>query len=262
MTKIQKLIKNIALAFAIFLVVVIFSGILGVCALIFRADEPVAEATTTEIVADNLKIDLYAANLKIKTGETFTVTTDNPRISVNTVGTTLTVKEKKKNLFSVTDNYSVVITLPAELKLNNAEIDAGAGRIEIENLTANVFELDLGAGQTDIDNVTAQSKTEINGGAGKININDCTFNNLELDMGVGELEMTAAILGRSKAELGVGNVDILLLGAKEDYLLETEKGIGEITVDGQQVKDNAVTGSGANRIEIEGGVGKIDIDFK
>ena len=54
---------------------------------------------------------------------------------------------------------------------------------------------------------------------------------------------------------------MILLGSKDDYKIELDKGIGEATLEGESLKDDSVYGSGENKIDIDGGVGAINIDF-
>ncbi|MBQ9839934.1 MAG: hypothetical protein IJO56_10670, partial [Oscillospiraceae bacterium] len=53
-----------------------------------------------------------------------------------------------------------------------------------------------------------------------------------------------------------------LLGSKEDYKLELEKGLGNISIDGVNVSDYGSSGNGTNKVEINGGVGSINVEFK
>ena len=62
--------------------------------------------------------------------------------------------------------------------------------------------------------------------------------------------------------MGVGESNITLLGSKEDYKLELEKGLGNISVDGVNVSDYGSSGNGTNKVEINGGVGSINVRFE
>ncbi|MDD7024010.1 MAG: hypothetical protein PUI37_04005, partial [Oscillospiraceae bacterium] len=54
---------------------------------------------------------------------------------------------------------------------------------------------------------------------------------------------------------------LTLLGSREDYQIEMDKGIGEARLEGESMRDDSVYGAGRNRIEIDGGIGEISIDF-
>ena len=78
MTTLQKVIKYLALAFAIFLAVSIIGGILSAVGLfggLFSADAVLEETKTYSVAAgvQNLKIEINAADLYIKEGSAFSV---------------------------------------------------------------------------------------------------------------------------------------------------------------------------------------------
>ena len=52
------------------------------------------------------------------------------------------------------------------------------------------------------------------------------------------------------------------IGNKDDYKLDIEKGLGNITVDGTSVSNIKGQGNGNNSIEISGGIGAINLKFK
>lgn len=53
-----------------------------------------------------------------------------------------------------------------------------------------------------------------------------------------------------------------LIGNKEDYKLDMEKGIGGIFVEGKAVSDYGSSGNGTAEVEINGGIGAINVEFK
>lgn len=70
------------------------------------------------------------------------------------------------------------------------------------------------------------------------------------------------LLGDSEFEFGVGESNITLIGNKEEYKVDIEKGIGSITIDGSVVTGTSSIGNGSNCIDIEGGVGAINLKFQ
>ena len=88
------------------------------------------------------------------------------------------------------------------------------------------------------------------------------LHNLDLDMGVGKLNLTSALTGKSDFDLGVGESNITVIGNKDDYKLDIEKGLGNITVDGTSVSNIKGQGNGNNSIEVSGGIGAINLKFK
>jgi hypothetical protein len=79
---------------------------------------------------------------------------------------------------------------------------------------------------------------------------------------MGELNLTAALFGENNLSFGVGESNLTLLGNKDEYKLEIEKGIGRITVDGNETGNFSSGGNGERALKIKGGVGTINIAFQ
>ena len=222
------------------------------------------EAKTYEITSQvrSLDIRINAAELKIECGETFSVVSNLKYLEVSERGGTLTLKDLTKTVNAAESYEGAMLTvyIPTGTEFEKVHLFTGAGRVTTETLSAERIGLELGAGDVSIGSLFVTGSAEMEGGAGRITISGGRINGLELEMGVGELELTAALTGDCELEMGVGDADITLLGSKEDYRLEISKGIGAITVDGTEVSFFD-SGSGANEIEISGGIGAIDVRF-
>ena len=271
MTTAQKIIKYLALAFAAFLVVSIISGILGaIYALsgilgLQKEDKPIKE-TMNMINFENsevatLDIDVAYTNLIIKKGDFLIAETNNKDINCKQNNQNLQIKEKQNSLFSGNDKGDLVVYIPENLEFEKVKINAGAGKIQIENLNTKNLYLELGAGETIIEKLDVTEECKIESGAGKVNILSGTINELNLDMGVGKFEVTAAIIGNSKINAGIGELELNIQDNKENYAIKAEKGIGTIKIDGKEVSDDVTYGNGKNTIKIDGGIGNINVDF-
>ena len=266
MTNIQKVIKYLALALAIFLAVSIFAGIFSALGIVelFSKTNAVAEATKTYAVQSqilSLRVQINAADFTIKESDKFAVESNLKYLTVSEHNGTLIVKEDKKHAYAYTDAV-LTLYIPAGTVFERMEITTGAAKLTADALAANVLDLELGAGDVRIGTLTAFKEADIEGGAGKITVEDGTMRNLDLEMGVGELNLTAALLGESDLAFGVGESNLTLLGGQSDYKVEIEKGIGSITVNGKPVTDFGIGGNGANRVDIEGGIGAIHVKFE
>lgn len=269
MTSFQKMIKYIAVALAIFLIVTIFGGIItGLSSISFlnskkEKTEVVVEMKVYPIESDisSLSIDLSGAELKIITADKFSVESNHKYISVKESDGKITVNETK-DFFSVSPKgVTVILNIPENFVFDEVYIDTSAGKVSVDVLSCDDLKLSLGAGKADIKNLTANSKSEIDGGAGELNIDGGKLCNLNLDMGVGKLTLKSRLEGDSDLDIGVGKTDLCLLGDKEDYKIEFDKGIGDSRIQGEVMKDDSVYGSGKNLIEIDGGVGALSIEF-
>ena len=265
MTTFHKVIKYLAMAFAIFLAVSIIGGIIGTVASfsgLFDEDEVLGDAKTYTVSGDitELEIEIDAADFSIKQADTFSVESNLKQLTVKEKDGVLKVKENKEFGITYTDAM-LILYIPASTVFEKVEITTGAGRLTVDTLSTGSLKLELGLGKVNIENLTATSQADIDGGAGDITISGGTLHNLDLDIGVGKLHLTSAILGNSDFDIGTGRTNITIIGNKDDYSIDAEKGIGNITIDGETVSTVNSLGNGKNKIEISGGIGAIDLNF-
>ncbi len=266
MTTFQKVIKYLAMAFALFLIVSIIGGILSMFGLFggfFGGDAVTEDVKTYEVSSDiqSLEVKINAADFTIKQGESLSVESNLKHLAVEDKNGVLTIRETKK--FGITYTGAVLtLYIPADAVFERANIITGAGRLTVDSLSATTMNFELGAGEVTIDTLVATSDIDIDGGAGKITISGGALHNLDLDMGVGQLNLTSALTGESDFDLGVGESNITVIGNKDDYKLDIEKGLGNITVDGTSVSNIKEQGNGNNSIEVSGGIGAINLKFQ
>lgn len=272
MTTAQKIIKNLALSFACVLIVSIIFGILnalyalsGVLGL-QKEDKKIKDEMSminfenSEVAT--LDIDVDFTNLIIKKGDFLIAETNNEDINCKQNNQNLQIKEKQHNWFSKNNKGDLVVYIPENLEFEKVRINAGAGKIQIENINTKNLYLELGAGETIIEKLNVTDACKIESGAGKVSILSGNINELNLDMGVGKFEVTSAITGNSKINAGIGNLELNIQDNKENYTIKTDKGIGSIKIDGKEVADDVTYGDGENNIKIDGGIGSINIEFK
>ena len=180
--------------------------------------------------------------------------------SVEVSSGTLIVKEKKHFAKNYKDPI-LTVTVPSGTVFERADIVTGAGRLTADKLSARYLELALGAGETIISEMYVSMSADISGGAGKLTVKGGELCDLDLEMGLGELNLKSKLLGDSDIQLGVGEANIRLLGSEDDYRLDIDKGIGSIMLDGKTYNGNFSVGSGKNTVDIDGGVGSINIAY-
>ena len=268
MTSAQKLIKYLAMAFAIFLSVSIIGGIItGLAGVSYifstRNSEAIGEMQVYPVEGEisSLSLTLSVTKLKIQTADKFSVESNHNYISVKSENGQLCINETKKLFSFHPKGVTVILNIPKGFVFDDATIEAGAGNVEIDALSCTILKLSLGAGEAEIKNLSASSRADIDGGAGKLNIDGGRLCNLELDMGVGALILKSRIEGQSFLDYGIGETKLTLLGSRADYQIEIDKGIGEAKLAGESIRDDSVYGDGKNHIEIDGGIGAMHIEF-
>lgn len=208
-----------------------------------------------------LELDLGAAALTIRTGDAFRLESNLTQLTVQESDGIWKIQQKQTAIFSYANDAYCLLTVPADTPLDTVKLDTGAGKVDIDALTAAELELDLGAGKFRAGFLTATKEADIDGGAGHLVIEGGSLHNLDMDMGVGKTELTARLTGDCSLDVGVGAAELTLLGSREDYRLRIEKGVGRMTVDGDEVRDGAIIGTGAAAVKLSGGVGRVTVDF-
>lgn len=265
MNSTQKIIKYGAIAFAIALIIGIFnfftSAILELT-FFFDGDSSLTKSmieTRVESTINKIEINLKATSIEIKEGSEFLVSTNNKKIEITENDNCLTIKETGQKY---SKNAKLIIYLPTGNSLTNLSLDGGAGQVSLNDITTDHLKLQLGAGNSEINNLTVKNSSSIEGGAGNLSIYRGRIKNLDLDLGVGNVTIEAELLGQNKIEAGIGNLNVNLLGKKDNYQIKATKGIGKITINDASVKADTTFGNGDNYLNLNGGIGNITVSFK
>ncbi len=268
----QKVIKWFALALAVLLIVTIFSGIIGglsFVGMMVWGDEISwngnSEWVNTEFSGKEmtrLDVNVKATAVRIRTvkeGEPVRIETNNEYITSWVDGSTLNVVEKSHGFFGWGGTGDLVIYVREDTTFDSVEIEIGAGTLDVERLEARDLKLNLGAGKTAIDELFATRRAEIDGGAGVVEIRGGELHDLDLDLGAGKAELRARVVGNGRVTAGVGKTELTLIGREGDYRLRIDKGIGSVTLDGRSLSDGESVGNGTTLIEIDSGVGAVEM---
>ena len=267
MSIIQKIIKYLSLAFAIFLIYIIFSSIFGGLSLVFDSFSFNSNNSkmSTVWISDNdyfdeIDVDIKYSDFSLIYGDEYLIKSEDTRgVEYSTKNGVLKIKDKKKFYFG--DRKKIEIVIPRNSVFNDVNINNGAGEVYIEGINSQSINMDFGAGKVTIDSLTSD-KVDIDSGAGKIVINSGSIGKLDFDMGVGEVVISSEIGNDTKIDAGVGNFIFNIFGNKDDYKITVDKGIGNVSVDNTLVNDNSKVGNGSKNIDVNGGIGNISINFK
>lgn len=276
MNTFQKIIKALAIALAVFIIFSIVTIVFGIVTTIakvtFLAD--LITIDKSEVInyteeydieqINSLYIDSSIAKLEIYESDKIAVeaTDVTNKFSSKVENGKLVIKETAKTNISINGQVNPVIKLyiPKGFVFDNIDIDSGVGDTTIESLQADVVEMSTGVGNLTIDYIDVKSKIDIESGVGKLNIKNSILNNLSFEAGVGEYNITTYLTGNSEFDCGVGNGTIVLNDFNEENSkIKIDKGLGNININGQSYSDSQVYGNGANIIDINGGVGNINI---
>ena len=227
MTTFQKIVKYLAMGFATFLIVAIYSGILCAGLGIISAGRLIKNNSSVETKCENtaetcLQVSLAISRLEIKDGDNLRVDTKNDKVTIKENGNNLIVTETGRHLFDGGD-HDVVTYVPENLKFEKVGISGGAGSIHIESLRAKELEMAIGVGETSVNSLDVEN---------------------------------------AKISTGIGKVAIGLASTADSYEIKVSKGIGEIKFNSNSVSDGSTLGSGKSKLSVSGGIGSIAINTK
>lgn len=280
MTSFQKIIKYGAIAFAIYLVIIIVGAIVATLTTIFgvtigienyRNNREPSQIINNEWTEDysnikNLEIELSVCKLQIKKGDKLKVETYDVsnQFECKANGNTLKIKDKKFNIsWFESQNYvpKVIIYIPENITFDKINIETGVNDSNIEYLNSDKLDLQIGVGKCEIQNISAKS-AKIECGAGETIIKDSTIDTLKLESGIGKLVMTGKIEDSGDIDSGVGKLELNLKGNESKYKIKAETGLGNFTVNGNKVRDDETIGNGNVAVKVNAGVGETTINIK
>lgn len=269
MIKVQKIIKYLAIGFAIFLIINIISlvtyGIISIGNIFNNTENNTITEGFKNIKTKNqinkLEIETNSVAIIIKKGDKFKIETDNNDIKTKESNNKLLIIEDNNKWFNKNNYTELIISIPEERQFDEVSIDSVANKIEIDTLNTKKLDLDLGAGQVNISNLSVSEKTDIDGGAGEINITSSSIQNLDLDLGIGKATINSSLYGFNEIDGGIGELIVNLIGTENNYQINCTKALGKITLNNEKIKSDTRYGNGNNLIEINGGIGNIDINY-
>ena len=272
MTTTQKIIKYLAIAFALFLVISIFSIIFGLSREIIssinndkKESELLEEYTTISNNVNNIesfKIDISNDDIEIKEGEKFEVKTNDPDVKFYHENSIVKIKSDKTFSWHLSNSSrgTIIIYLPNEFNISELDLNLGAGKIDIDKIFVETLLMDLGAGTMTAKEINVYEKATINGGAGNINIYSGTINNLNLKLGAGNASIESDLTGSNTLTTGVGKLNLGLSRSKDNYKFDISKGLGNIILNDFDVSEDILIGDGETKIKISGAIGNIIIN--
>ena len=272
MTTTQKIIKYLAIAFALFLVISIFSIIFGLSREIIssinsdKKDSKLLEEYTT--ISNNVnniesfKIDISNDDIEIKEGEKFEVKTNDPDVKFYHENSKVKIKTDKTFSWHLSNSSrgTIIIYLSNEFNISELDLNLGAGKIDIDKIFVETLLMDLGAGTMTAKEINVYEKATINGGAGNINIYSGTINNLNLKLGAGNASIESDLTGSNTLTTGVGKLNLGLSRSKDNYKFDISKGLGNIILNDFDVSEDILIGDGETKIKISGAIGNIIIN--
>ena len=188
-----------------------------------------------------LDIELKYDDLILEEGDSFCVRVyddSGKNVTVKESSDTLKVKSTKK----LSKNRKVCISYPEDVKLQELEIEMGAGTVYLNrDIETEKLSVEMGAGEFESKNpVTAR----------------------EADLEIGSMTFADLSARKTDGECGLGELDLTLTGTQEDYNYDLECGVGNLDVGSDSYsglgREKTISNKGADRkLDLECGMGNI-----
>ena len=273
MNGIQKVIKYCAMAFAIFLTVVIFgsivsvvlgvtTGIAGVNFLMGEEKERIdlsQEYTIEEVKSLGIQSILVDCNAEItvKPGEKLAIVAENVTDEYEirqTNGKFSIVQETpqiKIGLWfgNTSEGECVTVSVPQELLMEQIKVNSGSGKVVLESFQTDELMVDSGSGRVTVNDVRTK-RMNIDSGSGKVSLLRTTAEETGLVTGSGGIAVDDATLGKLRLDSGSGSVALRNVIAEK---AEVDSGSGSVLVEGRLTGScEFETGSGSLTLRLDG----------
>ena len=194
-----------------------------------------------------LDIELKYDDLILEEGDSFCVRVyddSGKNVTVKESSDTLKVKSTKK----LSKNRKVCISYPEDVKLQELEIEMGAGTVYLNrDIETEKLSVEMGAGEF-------ESK------------NPVTAREADLEIGTGSMTFADLSARKTDGECGLGELDLTLTGTQEDYNYDLECGVGNLDVGSDSYsglgREKSISNKGADRkLNLECGMGNVSVNF-
>ena len=210
-----------------------------------------SDATQVEITIDGKKSDV-SYNCKLTDGK-------------------VEIKGKKKSVninFGKEKALVIKILLPKNMTLSDFSIDvaAGSANLDLPSVRANNVKFDVAAGDLIVTSLIG-TKADIHVSAGKMVAETIKMDSCSIDCGMGDVEINHLDISKKlDAEVGMGNITIHLEGQENNFNYDLSCGMGNINLGKKEYsglsKDTTIDNGAAVDVELECGMGNLEIYFK
>ena len=292
MSPLQRVIKGIAMTFAIILAVSIISVIIGAILKAFSFAVPklpekvetkysnqVMVKTETMHYQNIEELEIYSTTAEVRieleeNADDFKVDLINVdesyKLIWNEENRKLRVDNGKKadflsvieNGFEEDDNKGMIlITVPEGTRFKSLFIDCNHERVTMESFQTAYFEMHAGIGETEVSNVNAE-KVHLEVGSGDARFEECVFSDTNITCGMGEVVFDGKLLGNTMLRGSIGEVEMDLDNSIEEYEIRIDDGMGCVYLNEKEYSGSVKLGENAkNQMEIDAGVGDISVYF-
>ncbi len=259
MTQFEKAIKTIAIVIAVFVVIVIIGGIVTVVIAItsiFSSDK------AGQMFREGAQKAVESTVSLVNVDEDFDTSKVEDLEVMNSIGTVTICHTDTETIHVSGTNLNEASVI--EMRGGKLYVESAAVNVELfgVKLGEKISEEDIGI-KIEIPRDFEFESVYLDNTMGCLSMDEVTAETLRIENGMGTLECKNITVVDARVGAGVGNVSLEFTGSMNDYDMNLDPGIGSITADGvRQSNINHTNRDAVNTIKVDGGAGKIIIDFQ
>ena len=213
---------------------------------------------------DNMNLDLSVMSVTIYKGDSYKISYNCsekfvPKYEVKDGTLYVTQDDLHLNLTDVNNpKCSLTITVPTD-SLSDLTAQVDVGDLLLKDITLSNLDISADVGDLDITNVTTENCT-IQADVGDVNLKDIEMKTGTIDANVGDIEIKDIDFTSLEIMADLGDVDVLDVTSLEDYRIDLETDLGDVSVDKKEHKREYFSeGSGDKKLTIYVSTGDIDV---
>ena len=156
---------------------------------------------------------------------------------------------------------AATIYLPEGADLEKAEMHTSMGDLTLEDVCVEELTANSDMGDICLTGVEV-GEAELSLSMGDLHSDGIrTRTSLSVENDMGDVTLDGCFLGETDCELAMGDLSLYTGARAEDYGLDLEVSMGELTLDGAVQRSQVHRRGGPNRLEIHNSMGNVEIQF-
>ena len=168
------------------------------------------------------------------------------------------------------------------LSVDSLQLENDTGEVELADSAVKTASVTMDLGDLELEDTVIEGTASLENNCGDITLNNCTIGNLEklsCDLGditaenltadglnlfcdTGSAALQGRLTGRITAQMNLGDLELEIAGAREEYAVTAETNLGDVTVDGESMPRYETVPDAPNRIEVTSEIGDVTVDFR
>lgn len=217
---------------------------------------------------ESINVDADLMDLSIETGKNFYLHseyTDSIKLEYEIKDKTLHIKEKmpQKGWWGGMRNQQccMTLTVPEGTAIKNMDVRVAMGNISVEGMISSDCDALTNMGSCTFTNCNFGS-SDLRTNMGEITIKDTDLCDAEVDNDMGSIKIESCTFQNLNVDNAMGDTSIDVKQNLDDFQIELEAGMGEVSVNGQNEGTKYHQSGNAGKLEASTSMGSVRLNYK